>query len=105
MPASTRREFEQRKRHWLGRICSEHDLPAAAFKVAYSLGCRFNLGHGGAAWPSQAVLARECGMAERTLRDATAALQSAGYLRKKRGGQGETTRYWMRFPEHAGDDS
>ena len=72
---------------WM-RATMKSDLPSGTKHVLLALGIRMNPRSAGAAWPSQAQLARDTGMSERTVRDHVAEAVREGWLEKERRGLG-----------------
>ena len=91
---------------WLRQVTFDHDLPPAAPSVAIGLTKYFNYTeHDGWSWMSQAALAHDLGMSERTVRDALAALVERAHLVIKRRGKMETNLYHLALKQDAGDQS
>jgi hypothetical protein len=64
---------------WLNQVAADHDLPSAAFKLAYIVGRHVNR-EKGCAWPGQESLARAIGTTVRTVRSLTENLIAQGHL-------------------------
>jgi hypothetical protein len=78
---------------WLRQVAYDCDLPPAASRASVALLQYFNRQKGGWAWMSQATLAQDLGISERTVRDVLSALVNRGHLIVNRRGKKETNRY------------
>ena len=79
---------------WLRQVAADVDLAPTASRVAIALTVYFSREEDGAAWMSQATLARDLGISERTVRDALAGLIDRGHVISKRRGMKETNLYF-----------
>ncbi|MBK5960263.1 hypothetical protein CCR97_18950 [Rhodoplanes elegans] len=77
-----RKEFTREVFAWLGRICADRSLPAAAFRLAFAISQYFNFETcTSEAWPGQATLATAIGSDDpRNVRRLAGQLVAAGYL-------------------------
>ncbi|MCA1533712.1 helix-turn-helix domain-containing protein [Bradyrhizobium sp. NBAIM03] len=82
---------------WLNRVLADVELSPNAFKVAFTIGQRFNRRHGGAAWPSLQTIAADTGVDEATAVRAVRQLRERGHLIVELGkrGRGHSNRYRM----------
>ncbi|MBR0787393.1 helix-turn-helix domain-containing protein [Bradyrhizobium iriomotense] len=82
---------------WLNRVLADAELSPNAFKVAFTIGQRFNRRHGGAAWPSLRTIAADIGVDEATAVRAVRQLCERGHLLVEPGkrGRGHSNRYRM----------
>ena len=85
-------QFTKDKFQWLDQVAADVSLPGTAFKLAYLISQNLNR-QSGNAWPSIATLATRLGTNEKTVRRLTDELCEAGYLEKKRGGDGKPNVY------------
>ncbi|WP_375789404.1 helix-turn-helix domain-containing protein [Bradyrhizobium sp. Pha-3] len=92
----TRDQFD-----WLRQVALDSELPPTATRVAIALTKYFNREHDGWAWMSQAKLALDLGMPERTVRFALSALIKADHLITKRRGRMETSLYHLALKEES----
>lgn len=92
----TRDQFD-----WLRQVALDSELPPTATRVAIALTKYFNREHDGWAWMSQAKLALDLGMPERTVRFALSALIKAGHMITKRRGRMETSLYHLALKDES----
>jgi DNA-binding MarR family transcriptional regulator len=89
---------KKRKRHtrnlfqWLDQVALDHDLPPAAFKVAYVIGQHVNR-QSGEAWPSTDSIAHRAGLAQSTVRSMVDRLEESGHLAVDYGSRGHPNKY------------
>ncbi len=76
--------FIRDKFAWLDQVADDHSLPPSAFRVAYELSRHVHR-EKGYAWPSQAKLAADLGMAERHVRRLVEAIIERAHLAVERG--------------------
>ena len=86
--------FTRDRLEWLEAIASDAKISAGAFRLAFVISSHLNR-KTGEAWPGIDHLARTIGTNERTIRRFIEEMISAGYLGKKRGGDGRPNRYWI----------
>ena len=80
---------------WLRQVAADGDLPPTASRIAIVLTSYFNREYDGAAWMSQATLANDLGVTERTVRAGLAGLVDLGHLTSVRRGMTETNLYYL----------
>lgn len=91
-------DFTKEKMEWLEALAVDASLQPGAFRTAFLISQHVNRGTGDA-WPSLNRLAALQGTDERTVRRYIGCLCAAGYLEKKRGGNGTPNRYRMTLPD------
>ncbi|WP_441260819.1 helix-turn-helix transcriptional regulator [Bradyrhizobium sp. 521_C7_N1_3] len=96
-------DFTRKQFDWLRQVAFDSELPPAASRVATALTKYFSREHDGWAWMSQATLARDLGMPERTVRYALSALVDDGHLVTKRRGKKETNLYHLQLKNSESD--
>jgi hypothetical protein len=80
---------------WLRQVAADGGLSPAASRVAIALTRYFSREQDGAAWMSQATLARDLGMPDRTMRHGLSSLIDRGHVVTKRRGRMETSLYYL----------
>lgn len=88
----------KRRFEWLDCIARDASLPPGAFRLAYLISGYINR-ETGDAWPGLEHLAKILKLNEKSIRRMVEELISAGYLIKRRGGDGRPNRYRMQFPD------
>lgn len=86
--------FTQDKLIWLEQASIDPGISPAAFRTAFVISTFVNRATG-EAWPSLGLLAAARGTDEKTVRRSINELVEAGYLGKRRGGNGTANRYRM----------
>jgi Helix-turn-helix domain len=92
---SRRDTFTITQFNWLRQVAYDADLVPAASRVAIAITKYFSRERDGWAWMSQATLANDLGMPERTVRDAISRLIKHGHIVTKRRGKMETNLYHL----------
>jgi hypothetical protein len=102
-PAPSRDKFTRDQFDWLRQVAFDTGSPPVASRLAIALTRYFNREHDGWAWMSQAALARDLGIAIRTVRQGLAGLVDRGHLITKRRGKMETNLYHLALKNTASD--
>lgn len=85
--------FTQRKFAWLDDVASDRAVSSEAFRVAYVLASKFLNRRRGYAFPTQEQLAAELCISDRQVRTHIGKLIDAGYIARKKGGNGRANEY------------
>lgn len=89
----------QEKLDWYDQVRWDRLNKATTVVVALAIGQRMN-SRERYTWPKQQTLAKDCGLAVRTVRDEIKRLIANGHLRKVKRGRGNLNAYaWILRPE------